>query len=73
MPANKLRELVTEVIEEHIDEESYQETLRIEKLEKKTFDEVVNNWWVASNSHKGTNVGQLVQLMEPNNEGDASE
>jgi hypothetical protein len=50
VPANTLREMAREVIHLHIDEQSYQEILKTEKLEKETLDQVINNWGLALNS-----------------------
>lgn len=43
VPANKLRELVTDCIKRHIDEHAYQEELRIENLERQTLESIMWN------------------------------
>jgi hypothetical protein len=50
IPANMLRNLVEFSIKVHIDDQVYQEAIRVEELERKTLEQIQENWGLASNS-----------------------
>lgn len=47
VPANKLRDLITECIKKHIDQQAYEAVMKAEKLERQTLDEVMKNLGLA--------------------------
>jgi hypothetical protein len=51
IPANKLRELVTDCISTHINQEELHKTLQIEKFERESLENIFNNWGLASDSY----------------------
>ena len=53
IPANKLRKLAQECILRHIDEDEYQNTLLIEKLERRSLETVLNNMGLVQDSDIG--------------------
>lgn len=50
VPAKKLRELARDVIARHIDKNEYDQTMRAEKLERKTLEDILNNSALVPNS-----------------------
>jgi hypothetical protein len=50
IPANRLRELVEDCILRHIDQNEYQKTLRIEELERKSLETILNNMGLEQHS-----------------------
>jgi hypothetical protein len=44
LPANTLRKMARDVILAHIDKETYDQTLKVESLERETLTSITNNW-----------------------------